>query len=107
VEARPGAGDNDQEALKGRGHTGYIAESSVPSQRGRWSILLARTRPNNWKHANIIFSLARFVILCLVRAMNIQELVKGTLEATIRLHSNKSTTVDYEIDGEIVEEWDA
>jgi len=37
----------------------------------------------------------------------IQELVKGALEATIRLHANKSTTVDYEIDGEIIEEWDA
>lgn len=37
----------------------------------------------------------------------IQELVKGALEATIRLHTNKSTTVDYEIDGEIVDEWDA
>jgi hypothetical protein len=29
------------------------------------------------------------------------------LEATIRLHTNKSTTIYYEIDGEIVEEWDA
>jgi hypothetical protein len=37
----------------------------------------------------------------------IQELVKGALEATIRLHTNKSTTVYYEIDGQIVEEWDA
>ena len=37
----------------------------------------------------------------------IQELVKGALEATIRLHTNESTTVDYEIDGEIVDEWDA
>ena len=37
----------------------------------------------------------------------IQELVKGALEATIRLHTNKSTTVDYEIDGQIVDEWDA
>ena len=37
----------------------------------------------------------------------IQELVKGALEETIRLHTNKSTTVYYEIDGEIVEEWDA
>jgi hypothetical protein len=37
----------------------------------------------------------------------IQELVKGALEATIRLHANKSTTVDYEIDGEIIDEWDA
>ncbi|HJY54747.1 MAG TPA: hypothetical protein VKD89_12040 [Candidatus Udaeobacter sp.] len=37
----------------------------------------------------------------------IQELVKGVLEATIILHPNKSTTVYYEIDGEIVEEWDA
>ena len=37
----------------------------------------------------------------------IQELVKGPLEATVRLHTNKSTTVYYEIDGQIVEEWDA
>ena len=37
----------------------------------------------------------------------IQELVKGALEATIRLHTNKFTTIYYEIDGEIVEEWDA
>jgi hypothetical protein len=37
----------------------------------------------------------------------IQELVKGPLEATIKLHTNKSTTVYYEIDGQIVEEWDA
>jgi len=37
----------------------------------------------------------------------IQDLVKGALEATIRLHTNKSTTIDYEIDGKIVEEWDA
>lgn len=37
----------------------------------------------------------------------IQECVKGALEETIRLHTTKSTTVDYEIDGEIVEDWDA
>ncbi len=37
----------------------------------------------------------------------IQELVKGALEATIRLHTNKSTGIYYEIDGKIVEEWDA
>jgi hypothetical protein len=37
----------------------------------------------------------------------IQELVKGPLEATIKLHASKSTTVYYEIDGQIVEEWDA
>ena len=30
----------------------------------------------------------------------IQELVKGAFEATIRLHTNKSTTVYYEIDGQ-------
>jgi hypothetical protein len=40
-------------------------------------------------------------------AAAIQELVKGALEATIRLHTTKSTTVYYEIDGQIVEEWDA
>ena len=37
----------------------------------------------------------------------IQELVKGALRATIRLHTSKSTDVYYEIDGEIIEEWDA
>jgi hypothetical protein len=37
----------------------------------------------------------------------IQECVKGALEKTIKLHTSKSTTVDYEIDGEIVEDWDA
>lgn len=37
----------------------------------------------------------------------IQECVKGALEETIILHTTKSTTVDYEIDGEIVEDWDA
>jgi hypothetical protein len=37
----------------------------------------------------------------------IQELVKGALEATIRLHTSKSTDVYYEIDGEIIKEWDA
>jgi hypothetical protein len=37
----------------------------------------------------------------------IQELVKDALEATIRLHTNKSTDVYYEIDGEIIDEWDA
>jgi hypothetical protein len=37
----------------------------------------------------------------------IQDLVKGPLEETIKLHTNKSTTVYYEIDGQIVEEWDA
>jgi len=37
----------------------------------------------------------------------IQGLVKGALEATIRLHTNKSTAVYHEIDGGIVEEWDA
>ena len=37
----------------------------------------------------------------------IQEVVKGALEETIKLHTNKSTMVDYEIDGEIIKEWDA
>ena len=37
----------------------------------------------------------------------IQELVKGALEATIKLHTNKSAMIYHEIDGEIVEEWDA
>jgi hypothetical protein len=37
----------------------------------------------------------------------IQDFVKGPLDATIRLHTNKSTTVYYEIDGQLVEEWDA
>jgi hypothetical protein len=42
-----------------------------------------------------------------VNTAAIQELVKGALEATIRIHTNKSTTVYYEIDGEIIEEWEA
>jgi hypothetical protein len=37
----------------------------------------------------------------------IREYVKGALEGTIKLHTTKSTTVYYEIDGEIVEDWDA
>jgi hypothetical protein len=37
----------------------------------------------------------------------IQECVKGALEGTIKLHTTRSTTVEYEIDGEIVEDWDA
>jgi hypothetical protein len=37
----------------------------------------------------------------------IQELVKRALEAPIRLHTSKSTTVYYEINGQIVEAWDA
>ena len=37
----------------------------------------------------------------------IQELVKGALEATTRLHTSKSTMVYYKIDGEVVEERDA
>src|SRR5262245_56675005 len=36
----------------------------------------------------------------------IQELVKGALEETIKLHTNKSVMVYYEIDREIIEEWD-
>jgi hypothetical protein len=42
-----------------------------------------------------------------VNTAAIQELVKGASEATIRIHTNKSTTIYYEIDGEIIEEWDA
>ena len=37
----------------------------------------------------------------------IQELVKGALEATVGLHTSKSRDVYYEIDGKIIEEWDA
>jgi len=37
----------------------------------------------------------------------IQGMVKGALEESIKLHTTKSTTIYYEIDGEIVEDWDA
>ena len=37
----------------------------------------------------------------------IQECVKGSLEETIRMHTTNSTTVEYEVDGKIVEDWDA
>lgn len=54
------------------------------------------------------------VVLCFTRDANrylnntaaIQELVKGALEAPIRLHTDKSTRVYYEIDGEMIEEVD-
>ena len=51
--------------------------------------------------------IARFIgnaYRCLDNIAAIQELVKGALEATIRLHTNKSMTGDYEIDGEIIEQ---
>jgi hypothetical protein len=37
----------------------------------------------------------------------IQECVKGALEATVRLHTSAATIVQYEIDGQIVQDWDA
>ena len=64
--------------------------------------LLETTIPGDFKTLEgIVWGLLTF------NTAAIQELVKGALEATIRLHTNKSTTVYYEIDGQIVEEWDA
>jgi hypothetical protein len=37
----------------------------------------------------------------------IQECVKGSLEGTIMLHAKDCQTVQYEIDGKIVDDWDA
>jgi hypothetical protein len=40
-------------------------------------------------------------------AISMQDLIKGALERTIKLHATDCKKVEYEIDGEVVEEWDA
>ena len=54
LAAGPLPGDNNPEALNGRGRTGSTPKSSMPSQDPRCSMRLARMQPNNPKHAKII-----------------------------------------------------
>ncbi|MEY2501436.1 MAG: hypothetical protein QOI07_1770 [Verrucomicrobiota bacterium] len=40
-------------------------------------------------------------------AISLQDAIKGALEETIKLHAPDCKTVEYEVDGEVVTEWDA
>lgn len=40
-------------------------------------------------------------------AISMQESIKGALEETIKLHAPDCKTVQYEVDGAVVEDWDA
>lgn len=40
-------------------------------------------------------------------AISMQEFIKGALEKTIKLHAPDCKTVEYEVDGKVVEDWDA
>ena len=46
-------------------------------------------------------------MLYLNSAISLQDFIKGALEETIKLHAPDCKTVQYEIDGEVVEDWDA
>jgi hypothetical protein len=39
--------------------------------------------------------------------ISMQEFIKGALEETIKLHARDCKKVEYEVDGKVVEEWDA
>jgi hypothetical protein len=40
-------------------------------------------------------------------AISLQEAIKGAIEGTIKLHAPDCKKVEYEVDGQVVEEWDA
>jgi hypothetical protein len=40
-------------------------------------------------------------------AISLQDSIKGALEETVKLHAPDCKNVQYEVDGEIVEDWDA
>jgi|SRR5438045_3367246 len=40
-------------------------------------------------------------------AISLQDAIKGALEETIKLHAPDCKNVQYEVDGEVVQEWDA
>jgi hypothetical protein len=40
-------------------------------------------------------------------AISLQDAIKGSLEETIKLHAPDSKTFQYEIDGQVVDDWDA
>lgn len=55
----------------------------------------------------IILSFSGEAMRYLNTTMAIQQLVKGSLEETLLLHFPKIKEIHYEIDGEIINEWDA
>lgn len=40
-------------------------------------------------------------------AISLQDIIKGALEETIKLHAPDCKTIEYEVDGKVVEDWDA
>jgi len=46
-------------------------------------------------------------MLYLNSAISVQDFIKGALEETIKLHAPDCKEVQYEIDGKVVDEWDA
>jgi len=40
-------------------------------------------------------------------AISMQDFIKGALEETIKLHASDCKTIQYEVDGKVVEDWDA
>ena len=40
-------------------------------------------------------------------AISLQEMIKGALEGTIKLHARECKTIEYEGDDQVVEDWDA
>lgn len=55
----------------------------------------------------IILSFSGEAMRYLNNTVSIQQVVKGSIEGTLRLHFPSVTGIDYEIDGEIVSDWDA
>lgn len=39
--------------------------------------------------------------------ISLQDIIKGALEETIKLHAPECKKVEYEVDGQVVEDWDA
>lgn len=46
-------------------------------------------------------------MLYLDSAISMQDFIKGAMEETIKLHAPDSKEFQYEVDGQVVEEWDA
>lgn len=59
------------------------------------------------KDGIIILSFSEDAMRYLNHTVSIQEIIKGSIEATLKLHFPKTKALKYEIDGEIVEDWDA
>ena len=55
----------------------------------------------------IILSFSEQAMRYLNSAASIQEILKGSIEGTLKLHFPKTKGFKYEIEGEIVEDWDA